>query len=166
MRSALVLILVAVHLSWGAEGFDHIERPHVGTVWDTGSIPVASTTISAPFTLQFLHTHSVHSHGANVDRQRASRTPSAAKSLTVRMAHKYGYRSAQLRCLLNLWQRESNFRPQALNRRSGAGGVPQILGLDPATPTRRQIERGLTYIAHRYGSPCLALRHHDQRGWY
>jgi hypothetical protein len=141
MRSACVLLLVAVHLSWGAESFDRIERPHVGTVRHTGSIPVVSTP-----------------------RASRDRSPSAARMLTISMAS--GMPEKQVRCLLRLWTRESNFRPQALNKHSGAGGIPQILGLDPKTPTREQIRRGLTYIAHRYDTPCRALRHHYQHGWY
>lgn len=151
----------------GTEGIDRKVKPHAGTLRDVGSTPTVSTTTSSASALQLRQTG--HPNTNKVSKQRASRayrTPAQARALTIRLAHRHGLHGIDTRCLLTLWTRESNFRPQARNKHSGAGGIPQILGLDPATPTHQQIERGLTYIAHRYGSPCQALRHHDRRGWY
>jgi hypothetical protein len=76
----------------------------------------------------------------------------------------------QFVCLEKLWQKESNWRPEAYNKvkvmGKNAGGIPQILGMDPKTPATRQIERGFAYILYRYGSPCQALNHHKKKGWY
>lgn len=76
----------------------------------------------------------------------------------------------QFVCLEELWDKESNWRPEAFNKRKvmgkNAGGIPQILGMDPKTPATRQIERGFAYILYRYGSPCQALNFHDKNGWY
>lgn len=76
----------------------------------------------------------------------------------------------QFVCLEKLWHKESNWRPEAYNKRKvmgkNAGGIPQILGMDPATPATRQIERGFAYILYRYGSPCQALNFHNKKGWY
>jgi hypothetical protein len=76
----------------------------------------------------------------------------------------------QFVCLDKLWQKESNWRPEAYNKikvmGKNAGGIPQILGMDPKTPATRQIERGFAYILYRYGSPCQALNHHKKKGWY
>jgi hypothetical protein len=76
----------------------------------------------------------------------------------------------QFVCLDKLWQKESNWRPEAYNKVKvmgrNAGGIPQILGMDPKTPATRQIERGFAYILYRYGSPCQALNHHKKKGWY
>ena len=47
-----------------------------------------------------------------------------------------------------------------------AGGIPQLLGLDPDTPAPRQIERGLDYIYYRYGTPCDAWSHWKRNGNY
>jgi hypothetical protein len=47
-----------------------------------------------------------------------------------------------------------------------AGGIPQILGLDPRTPAPLQIDRGMKYIIHRYGTPCMAWKFHQRKGWY
>lgn len=76
----------------------------------------------------------------------------------------------QFVCLEKLWHKESNWRPEAYNKVKvmgrNAGGIPQILGMDPKTPATRQIERGFAYILYRYGSPCQALNHHKKKGWY
>lgn len=150
----LGLILVSAHAAplrppavhAGAIGIDRTEKPHVGAVRDAGSTPAAST-------------HPIRA-------SRTYRTPAAARALTIRIARQHGTTNKNVRCLITLWTRESNFRPQALNRSSGAGGIPQILGMNPNTPTHRQIQRGLAYIQHRYQTPCNALAHHNRRGWY
>ena len=76
----------------------------------------------------------------------------------------------QYRCLDKLWIRESNWRPNAYNKvkvmGKNAGGIPQILGLDPKTPAPLQIDRGFSYIMHRYGTPCMAWKFHERNGWY
>ena len=68
--------------------------------------------------------------------------------------------------LVKLWTKESNWRQEADNKNSTAGGIPQILGLDPKTPAPRQIERGLAYIQHRYEKPSIAWAHWRSKGWY
>jgi hypothetical protein len=76
----------------------------------------------------------------------------------------------QYECLDKLWTRESNWRSEAYNKikvmGKNAGGIPQILGLDPRTPAPLQIDRGFAYIMHRYGTPCMAWKFHEQKGWY
>ena len=76
----------------------------------------------------------------------------------------------QFVCLDKLWTKESNWRPKAYNKvkvmGKNAGGIPQILGMDPKTPATQQIERGFAYILYRYGSPCQALKFHEKKGWY
>jgi hypothetical protein len=76
----------------------------------------------------------------------------------------------QYECLDKLWTQESNWRSEAYNKikvmGKNAGGIPQILGLDPKTPAPLQIDRGFAYIMHRYGTPCMAWKFHEQKGWY
>lgn len=81
----------------------------------------------------------------------------------------------QYPCLYELWIRESNWRPKALNKRSKAMGIAQLM---PATwvnikvkPTwdgYKQVDAGLRYIKHRYGTNgvCKAYAHHLAKGWY
>ena len=78
------------------------------------------------------------------------------------------------RALLELWERESNWRANALNPRSTARGIPQAMGsLNPETMSdewladpKAQIQWGMDYIKGRYGTPTKALRHHDRKNWY
>ena len=76
----------------------------------------------------------------------------------------------QYECLDKLWTQESNWRSEAYNKvkvmGKNAGGIPQILGLDPDTPAPLQIDRGFAYILHRYGTPCMAWKFHERKGWY
>jgi hypothetical protein len=86
--------------------------------------------------------------------------------------------SAQWQCLASLWGKESGWRLEAQNRtpvrikKNGkwikvhAGGIPQILGMSPATPAPEQIQRGLVYIKSRYGSPCSAWKWWSKHNWY
>lgn len=80
------------------------------------------------------------------------------------------WRDEQWSCLTQLWGKESAWNPDAYNsvRVMGkhAGGIPQLLGLDPDTPAPRQIERGLDYIYYRYGTPCEAWYHWKRNGNY
>ena len=81
----------------------------------------------------------------------------------------------QYPCLYELWTRESNWRPKALNKRSKALGIAQLM---PATwvnikvkPTKdgyKQVDAGLRYLKHRYGNKgiCRAYAHHLAKGWY
>ena len=103
------------------------------------------------------------------------RTPEAAKAYAKTQVAQYGWSSpAQWECLIDLWTKESNWRPNAYNKQPvyqgkvklHAGGIPQILGLDPDITVERQIERGLIYLESRYGSPCSAWRFWERNFWY
>jgi hypothetical protein len=80
------------------------------------------------------------------------------------------WRDEQWSCLSKLWGKESAWNPDAYNSikvmGKHAGGIPQLLGLDPDTPAPRQIERGLDYIYYRYGTPCEAWYHWKREGNY
>jgi hypothetical protein len=71
----------------------------------------------------------------------------------------------QYLCLEKLWQRESHWNPLADNKKSTAYGIPQLLKLKTNNPYE-QIDAGLKYISHRYGTPCKALSHHLKTGHY
>jgi hypothetical protein len=89
------------------------------------------------------------------------------------MNNKYSWGSGQYSCLVTLWNRESGWRATAHNS-SGAHGIPQALpgnkmskfGKDWYTNPKTQIKWGLSYIRNRYGTPCSALHHSNNRGWY
>ena len=80
------------------------------------------------------------------------------------------WRDEQWTCLSNLWGKESAWNPRAFNDTrvmgKNAGGIPQLLGLDPDTPPTYQIDRGLDYIYYRYTTPCVAWAHFKRYGWH
>ena len=86
----------------------------------------------------------------------------------------YGWTEYDFECLIKLWNRESGWRPNAINKRSGACGIPQALpckkmskeGSDYRTNGKTQIRWGLKYIKNRYGSPSKAWAHSQRKGWY
>ena len=71
----------------------------------------------------------------------------------------------QYLCLEKLWYLESKWNYRADNKRSSAYGIPQLLKLKTNDPYK-QIDAGLKYIAHRYGTPCKALAYHLKTGHY
>jgi len=103
-------------------------------------------------------------------------TPAAgtAKAFALKLSSQFGWGQDQYSCLVKLWERESNWRYNALNSSSGAYGIPQALpgnkmaseGSDWASNPQTQIRWGVKYIKGRYGNPCTALVHSNQIGWY
>jgi membrane protein involved in colicin uptake len=90
------------------------------------------------------------------------------------MAAKRGWTGDQWTCLNNLWTKESGWSSRATNASGSAGGIPQALpaskmasaGDDWRTNPATQIKWGLRYISGRYGNPCGAWRHFQNRNWY
>lgn len=97
-------------------------------------------------------------------------TPYLAKLYAKSILPNYGWNNSEYKALVKLWNAESNWRNNAFNKvkvnGENAGGIPQILGLDPATPATEQIDRGLAYIESRYGKPSVAWAHHRKNNWY
>jgi len=74
----------------------------------------------------------------------------------------------QYRCLIELWDRESNWNPKADNSKSSAYGIPQLLHMTTTNPYR-QIELGIKYIDNNKlykGDICKALTRHKKVGHY
>ncbi len=86
----------------------------------------------------------------------------------------YGWGDDQFEALIWLWNKESNWNPNAHNSSSGAHGIAQALpaskmasaGADYYTNGETQIRWGLSYIASRYGSPINAWNHSVAKNWY
>lgn len=86
----------------------------------------------------------------------------------------FGWADSEITPLINLWNRESGWNPNAHNGSSGAHGIPQALpaskmaayGSDYYTNGKTQIRWGLNYIAGRYGSPSRAWAHFRSHNWY
>lgn len=100
--------------------------------------------------------------------------PAGAKAYASSRLGAYGWTSSQFQCLVQLWERESNWRTNATNPYSGAYGIAQSLppskyasaGPDWLTNYRTQVNWGLGYIQNRYGTPCGAWGHSQSVGWY
>lgn len=101
-------------------------------------------------------------HGAHHAVSTLTAGLSGNVALGNKMAAAYGWSSgSQWNCLDTLWQHESNWSDTALNRSSGATGIPQLLPSAHAIPANWsspavQIAWGLDYIKGRWGSPCGA----------
>jgi len=82
----------------------------------------------------------------------------------------------QYSCLYELWMKESNWRPEALNKQGGALGIAQLkpetwvnIKIKPTDDGFKQVDAGLVYIERHYGKTggiCRAYAHHLAKGWY
>jgi len=98
------------------------------------------------------------------------------QTLGKRMMEAMGWGSDQWPALQKLWNGESGWRSDALNKSSGAYGIPQSLpaskmassGSDWRSNPATQIDWGLRYIKSRYGSPGNAFASWADRNphWY
>ena len=93
-------------------------------------------------------------------------TPEVSRGYARLKVFQYDWDISQYDCLVELWERESNWNYLADNPTSSAFGIPQMLKLHPSTPPDEQIKLGLKYIEHRYDSPCNALAFHNRKNWY
>lgn len=101
-------------------------------------------------------------------------SPGSNKATAKSMLASAGFGADQWGCLEALWQKESGWNERAMNRYSGAYGIPQSLpgskmasaGSDWQTNAATQIKWGLGYIKGRYGTPCGAWGHSQAKGWY
>ena len=78
---------------------------------------------------------------------------------------------ANYQALVQLWNKESGWNPNAVNKGSGAFGIAQILpSAHPDVPrnlsAQQQIDWGINYILGRYGSPSAAWSHSQRKNWY
>jgi hypothetical protein len=100
--------------------------------------------------------------------------PGTSQAIALEMVQAKGWDQGEFSCLVALWSKESGWNHFAMNRSSGAYGIPQSLpgekmasaGADWATNPATQIRWGLGYIEGRYGSPCAAWGHSQQKNWY
>ena len=131
------------------------------TAWSFVSYPKHSEAYTIALADKFVHPKS--------ESFKKSWTVAVSKSYAktmIQLHYPQWSASSEYRALVKLWTKESNWNHQSKNKESTAFGIPQILDLDPSTPAPRQIERGLSYIDHRYKSPSKAWEHWRKHGWY
>jgi len=77
---------------------------------------------------------------------------------------------SQALCLIKLYGKESAFNRLAIGNREGsiqAYGIPQLKNPSIAYLSAvEQVDAGIDYIRHRYGTPCRAYTHYIHRGWH
>lgn len=85
----------------------------------------------------------------------------------------YGWSEAEMDFLIDLWNRESGWNPNAQNPTSTAFGIAQFLdttwkgtGITKTNDPYRQIDAGLAYVKGRYGSPSAAIEFWNKHHWY
>lgn len=98
---------------------------------------------------------------------------SEIKAYAYELVRQYGWSDYEYQCLVKLWNRESSWSPNAVNKKSGACGLGQAYpcskatkGTDYRTNWKTQVRWGLNYIKKRYGSPSEAWQHSQDIGWY
>ena len=91
-------------------------------------------------------------------------SPSAIRKLTHKKATSRGYSDREWQCLDLIIKRESHYRHTAVN--GSHYGIGQLRGMKHGTGPKRQIERVLDYIQHRYKTACKAYAHHKKHRWY
>jgi hypothetical protein len=73
-------------------------------------------------------------------------------------------------CLIKLYGKESAFNKDAIGNLKGSiqtYGIPQLKNpLIRDMSIYNQIDYGIKYIDHRYGSPCVAYAHWVKKGWH
>lgn len=73
-------------------------------------------------------------------------------------------------CLIKLYGKESAFKTDAIGNLNGAihtYGIPQLKNpLIRDMSAYNQIDYGIKYIDHRYGSTCRAYAHWLKKGWH
>ena len=82
---------------------------------------------------------------------------------------KLNYNKVQYKCLNQLWSKESAWNPSAVNNSviPAAYGIPQLRSLHIVGKSAyEQIDLGVKYILHRYGSPCKAWSYWQRKNWY
>lgn len=118
---------------------------------------------------------------AGAVRDAVDNTPAQNKEIAwqmIRDDYPKWNRASERQCLEQLWFRESRWNHRAVNKRTGACGVPQsypcnkmkAMGQRYGVSYRKnpwpQIAWGLAYIDKRYGSPCTAWKRFQRGGGY
>ena len=86
--------------------------------------------------------------------------------------NKYTWSKEDYEALVKLWTKESNWNPNAVNKKSGACNIPQALPCSKISKKygdnswQSGIKWGLEYIDSRYGNPKKAWQHFQNKGWY
>ena len=105
--------------------------------------------------------------------KKVTKVKTSGKDEYINYAVSYGNLDEQQKtCLINLWNRESSWNPNSVNKSSGACGIPQALpcskikNSEGSNEWKAQIRWGIKYINGRYKTPCKAWEHFQKKHWY
>lgn len=101
-------------------------------------------------------------------------TKSQCKQYAYQQVLKRGWSIKDYNNLVKLWNKESNWNAKAVNKYSGACGIPKAhpckkmkkYGRDYKTNCKVQIKWGLAYIKLRYKTPSKAWQFFQKKHWY
>jgi hypothetical protein len=131
-----------------------------------GSSMVLTTTalLGIPFKSYINHVH----EQACINEQPKYWTKSMAKAYARGYIRTYypTWNKSEWSALKKLWGKESAWDHTADNPTSSAYGIAQVLNTKHGTPAPLQIEKGLSYIVHRYDKPSIAWSHWRKHRWY
>lgn len=129
---------------------------------DTGAIPSGDAGMDAEFAV-----------GQDSNVATMSGPKSELQKYAAEKGKALGWDDADINALIQLWNRESGWNPNAQNSSSTAYGIAQFLddtwqgtGIAKTDDPYKQIDAGLMYIQGRYGDPTRALAFHDQNNYY
>jgi tetrahydromethanopterin S-methyltransferase subunit B len=116
--------------------------------------------------------------GGMGDSGARTRSAAVAQAYARSLMGQYGWAQSQMNYLIPLWNQESGWSAYAVNKSSGAYGIPQALGHGHPYNLgdyKNQIIWGLNYIKNSprgdlggrpYGSPQAAWAHEVAHNWY
>lgn len=169
--AAFGLILMISHLYEEEESVNTVEQT---TISNQGNLEdISTTTTSTTITTKKV----VKTTKKTTKKASYKFTSTATASKAEYMAYakqKGGYNDTQMQCLDWLWTRESDWNPNAVNKSSGACGIPQaypctIAKYYGSNTWEHQIMWGVDYICNRYNcNPCKAWNHFKNHNphWY
>lgn len=135
-----------------------------------GQISDVSTTTSTIATTKKKTTKTVVKTTKKVTTQKVA---TSSRSEYESYAKTYSnYDDKQMNCLIQLWNHESGWNPNNVNKKSGACGIPQALPcskikkVEGSNDWKAQIRWGIKYINYRYKNPCGAWKHFQSKHWY
>jgi len=141
---------------------------------ETVRIETKASKKTSPSTKKTVKKKKVVKKKKTTTTKKVSYNKDSLKSYAHDLVISYGWTEYDFECLVKLWNRESGWNPNAVNKKSGACGIPQSLpckkmaseGSDYKTNGKTQIRWGLKYIKSRYKTPAKAWEHSQRKGWY
>ena len=137
-----------------------------------GQKPTGTTTTAATLTAALGSSAASAAPGnTGASSPGAAANQALARMLAVSMGHPTWIVGTEWADWKSLWNRESGWLTTALNKGSGATGIPQLLPSAHPIPANWssatvQITWGIQYIDSTYGSPSAAWAHEESDGWY